>query len=402
MLRKELNEALCRTDPGTPGGALLRRYWQPVGLSREVTPGGKPRQVQVMGEPLVLFRDDAGHAALLGLHCSHRLTSLGYGRVEDGGIRCPFHGWLYDRTGRCLEQPAEPEGSTFKDHIQHKAYPCEELGGLIFAYLGPPDRKPLLPRYEVLAREDGTRKTDYYDINSNYLQNVEGALDTVHAAYLHMDQWSKVKADVLRMPKPDLQFTEAEYGIWQRSQMVLPSPTGPWVDLLYAHFFMPAGFLRVQSSTRAGTDVKKFQSWYVPIDDTHTRRFQASFAPFANHPEPYQWPGDEDYQRPGPQNDYFRDYERVDTISGIPVRAPGTAIKGFLCQDNMVNETQGPIAERSEERLGAQDVVLSVMRAIYLKALQDVEQGRDPKHIIRDPAENSIVYIRGTEAHECV
>jgi 5,5'-dehydrodivanillate O-demethylase len=355
-----------------------------------------------MGEPLVLFRDDAGHAALLGSHCSHRLTSLAYGRVEDGGIRCPFHGWLYDRTGRCLEQPAEPEGSTFKDHIQHKAYPCRELGGLIFAHLGPPERIPLLPRFEVLAREDGTHKTDYYDINSNYLQNVEGALDTVHAAYLHMDRWSQVKADVLRMPKPELEFTEAEYGIWQRSRMVLPSADGPWVDLLYAHFFMPAGFLRVQSSTRGGTDVKKFQSWYVPIDDTHTRRFQASFAPFANHPEPYLWPADEDYQRPGPQNDYFRDYERVDTISGIPVRAPGTAIKGFLCQDNMVNETQGPIADRSEERLGAHDVVLSAMRAIYLKALQDVQQGRDPKHIIRDPAANNLVYIRGTEEHECV
>src|SRR5579862_5480050 len=158
----------------------MRRYWQPVALSNEVTAGGKPKQLQIMGEPLVAFRDDNGKPGLLDLHCSHRLTSLGYGRVEDGGIRCPFHGWLYDVEGHCLEQPAEPEGSTLKDRVRHPWYPCQELGGLIFAYLGPIDTMPLLPRYEMLVREDGTRKVDYYPINSSYLQNLEGALDTIH------------------------------------------------------------------------------------------------------------------------------------------------------------------------------------------------------------------------------
>ena len=106
------------------------------------------------------------------------MTSLAYGRVEDGGIRCPFHGWLYDVDGSCLEQPAEPE--TFKDNIGHLAYPCQELGGVVFAYMGPNDKIPLLPRYELLVREDGTHKTDYFQINSNYLQNVEGTVDSVH------------------------------------------------------------------------------------------------------------------------------------------------------------------------------------------------------------------------------
>jgi len=131
MLTREQNELICRTGPGTPCGELFRRYWQPVGVSSEFNPGGKPRQVKVLGEDLVLFRDNDGRPGLLGLHCSHRLTSLAYGRVEDGGIRCPFHGWLYNTEGRCLDQPAEPE--PFTDKIQHLAYPCQELGGPLFS-----------------------------------------------------------------------------------------------------------------------------------------------------------------------------------------------------------------------------------------------------------------------------
>ncbi|HLY64992.1 MAG TPA: Rieske 2Fe-2S domain-containing protein, partial [Chloroflexota bacterium] len=353
MLPGDENQLLTQTDPGTPAGDFMRCYWQPVALSTEVTSGGKPKQLQVMGEPLVLFRDDGGRPGLLGLHCSHRRTSLAYGRVEDGGIRCPFHGWLYDLQGRCLEQPAEPEDSTFKDKIRHPAYPCQELGGLMFAYMGPADKMPLLPRYEVLVREDGTRKTDYYDINSNFLQNVEGAVDTVHFSYLHMDHWSEVKAKLATLPKPRIEFEEADFGIWQKSY--LPNVQVGIVNLVYTYFFMPAGFMRVQGSSDGGDDIKKFQSWYVPIDDTHTRRFQAAFAPLSTHGEPYEWPAEEGFIQPGPENDYFCDYGNADTISGIPCRAPGTAIKGFLTQDNMVNETQGPIIERDKERLSSLD-----------------------------------------------
>lgn len=397
MLQTKLNQTLTEVGPGTPGGEFLRRYWQPVGVSSEITPGGKPKQIRILGEDLVLFRDDQGQPGLLGLHCSHRLTSLAYGRVEDGGIRCPFHGWLYDVHGACLEQPAEPEGSTFKEKIRHPSYPCEELGGLVFAYMGPPHLKPLLPRYEVLVREDGTRKVDYYWINSNYLQNLEGAVDTIHAAYLHTDHWSTMKHVLEGLPKPRIEFEETEYGIWQSGHKASPGAKGPTMGLIFTYFFMPAGFMRVQESHRGEGDVKKFQSWYVPIDDTHTLRVQAAFAPLGTHGEPYEWPAEGAFLPPGPENDYFRDYERVDTISGIPVNAPGTAIKGFLSQDSMVNETQGPIVDRTLERFGAHDQVLSAMRLMMLKAVDDVQDGRDPKHIIRDPRDNGTVYIRGTE-----
>src|SRR5438477_12800751 len=143
MLTKEQNELICRVGPGTPGGEFLRRYWQAVAFSIDVEPGGQPKAITIMGEELVLFRDQDGKPGLLGLRCSHRLTSLAYGRVEDGGIRCPFHGWVYDVCGNVVEQPAEPEGSTFKDRVHHLSYPCEELGGVVCTYMGPPDRKPL-------------------------------------------------------------------------------------------------------------------------------------------------------------------------------------------------------------------------------------------------------------------
>ena len=217
MLTQEMNERITATGPGTPGGEFLRRYWQPVGLSKDVSPGGQPKQIRIMSEDLVLFRDVNGRLGLLGLHCSHRGTSLGYGRVEDAGIRCSFHGWLYDVEGHCLQQPAETAENIFKEKIRHLAYPCQELGGVIFAYMGPPDKIPLLPRYEVLVRNDGTTKVDYYTINSNFIQNVEGALDTVHFSYLHMDRWSQVKHKLTDLPKPQLEFLESDYGIWQRA-----------------------------------------------------------------------------------------------------------------------------------------------------------------------------------------
>jgi phthalate 4,5-dioxygenase len=400
VLDAKQNELLCRTGPGTPMGELMRRYWQPVALSKDVAPGDQPKALRILGEDLVLFRDDAGRVGLLGVHCSHRATSLAYGRVEDGGLRCPFHAWLYDVNGRCLETPAEPEGSTLAERVQHLSYPCQELGGLIFAYMGPRETMPLLPRYEVLVREDGTRKVDFYPINSNYLQNLEGAVDTVHFSYLHMDRWSEVKKRLAELPKPQLDWEETEYGIWQKSN--LPNVQHGILIMVYTYFFFPAGFMRVQGSSTGGDDIKKFQSWYVPIDDEHTLRFQVAFAPSSTHGEPYQWPEDEEFVEPGPQNDYFRDYRNTDTICGIPVHAPGTAIKGFLCQDSMVNESQGIIVDRTTERMSAHDHVLAAMRLMLLKATKDVKEGRDPKHIIRDPAENTIVYIRGREAIEAV
>src|SRR4051812_10062340 len=204
MLTKELNDLLVHVGPGTSGGEFLRRYWQPVGVSKDVKPGGQPQRIRILGEDLVLFRDEEGRPGLVGVHCSHRLVSLAYGRVEDGGIRCPMHGWLYDVSGACLDQPAEPDPE-FKHRIRHPAYPCRDLGGLIFTYMGPAEQMPLLPNYEVLSRQDGTRWCSYYPINGGYLQHLEGAVDTVHAEYLHQNAWSKMKHEIAEMPKPRIE-----------------------------------------------------------------------------------------------------------------------------------------------------------------------------------------------------
>src|SRR5579871_2680198 len=150
MLTRQENELLTRTGRGTPGGALMRRYWQPVALAEEIPSGAAPIPVKIMGEELVLFRDDRDRLGLLGLYCSHRCADLSYGRIEDGGLRCLYHGWLYDFDGRCLEQPAEPSESRYKDEIRHLAYPVQERGGLVFAYMGKGE-PPLLPSYEFLG-----------------------------------------------------------------------------------------------------------------------------------------------------------------------------------------------------------------------------------------------------------
>src|SRR5437764_9845534 len=134
MLSIEENELVTRVGPRQPAGELLRRYWQPAALSEELPVGGAPIPVRLLGEDLVLFRDEQGRPGLLGLHCSHRGCDLSYGRLEDGGLRCVYHGWLYNVNGDCLEQPGEPKGSAYYQSIHHKAYPCAEAGGLILAY----------------------------------------------------------------------------------------------------------------------------------------------------------------------------------------------------------------------------------------------------------------------------
>src|SRR5690242_4212360 len=184
MLTAEQNALITHTGRGTPGGALLRAYWQPVALSEELPEGGAPLPVRLLGEDLVLFRDGEGQPGLLGLHCSHRGADLSYGRCEDGGLRCLYHGWLYDRVGRCLEQPGEPAGSDFKDKIRHLAYPCHELGGAIFAYLGE-GQPPAFPAYEFLTAPEPNRWCTKFFTECNYLQANEGNIDPQHLSFLH-------------------------------------------------------------------------------------------------------------------------------------------------------------------------------------------------------------------------
>src|SRR4051812_6201725 len=184
MLTQEENDLITRTGPGTSCGDMIRRYWQPAALSEELPFDGAPLPIKLLGEDLDLFRDDDGRPGLLGLHCSHRGADLSYGRTEDGGLRCIYHGWLYDRAGRCLEQPGEPAGSTFHERIRQTAYPCQEVGGVIFAYLGPGE-PPLFPDYELFRVPAAHRWVHKHYHECSYLQGNEGNIDTVHVRFLH-------------------------------------------------------------------------------------------------------------------------------------------------------------------------------------------------------------------------
>ena len=215
MLKASENAMITQVGPDTPGGQWLRRYWHPIAISdqwsgiktlwkcdeqfqfkgrfgtvsefgeRVGTFNGNPTAVRALGEDLVLFRDDSGRLGLLGLHCPHRGTSLEFGRVRKDGIECCYHGWKFDVNGNCLAQPAEPTESKLKSKVCHKAYQVKEMGGLIWAYLGPGEA-PVLPKVDVVAREDGIRAVENYGLwPANYFQLIENAPDATHTGILH-------------------------------------------------------------------------------------------------------------------------------------------------------------------------------------------------------------------------
>src|SRR5882672_8411910 len=182
MLSTDENARFTQIGPGTAMGALLRRYWHPVGCSEFVAK--KPQRVKVLGEELLLYRGESGQPVLMQLRCAHRSLALDYGRVEGDNIRCPYHGWLYDRSGQCLQQPAEPEGSGFKEKVKLKTYKVQEFSGLVFGYMGP-DPAPLLPLYDVLRMEGGTKYVQINKIDANWFNHVENIVDVSHLAWLH-------------------------------------------------------------------------------------------------------------------------------------------------------------------------------------------------------------------------
>lgn len=380
MLTKEENDLLTQTDPGTPCGDLMRRYWQPTALCAELPPGGPPRPVRLLGEDLVLYRDDQGRPGLLGLHCSHRGADLTYGRVEDGGLRCIYHGWLYDLHGRCLEQPGEPVGSTFHEKIHHVAYPCLERAGIIFAYLGPGE-PPLLPQYEFLMAADESRFTTKVLHNCNYLQANEGNYDPVHHSFLHLR---------LRREGTKLRRGAVNYSALDRAPVVEADETdfGARVygvrrvgaDMNYVtirNFVLPG----ITLTATAGAH------WHVPIDDTRHWKYVILFNR-AGRLDPAvigqtRAEIQADYCLVRNQaNRYLQDREEMKnlTYSGL-----GT---DNLDDDLYATEGEGPIQDRTQEHLGYGDQGIIVARKVLLRAIREVHNGREAPHVIRDATAN--------------
>jgi phthalate 4,5-dioxygenase len=395
MLIPEENALLTKTGPGTPGGDFMRRYWHPVALSDELPPGAAPLPRKILGEDLVLFRDDAGRVGLLGLLCSHRCVDLSYGRVENGGLRCLYHGWLYDVTGRVLEMPAEPEASTYKEKIRHPAYPCIERGGLVFAYLGSGE-PPLLPAYEALDFPEEHRFLARAFLRCNWMQGLEGEIDPSHLSYLHVPLQRKDTRPVPGGTKPAdelykvdvhprLEVEETHYGL--RCFTIRRVASGDQY-LRITNFILPHMSAIVGSEGRIGQGYNLH--WHVPVDDVTHLRFDFVFnsvRPLDKTSVAAQVAAEIDaagYYVRSPENRYLQDREQMKT----------TTFSGmgdyFPVHDAFAVETPGPIHDRSREHLGTSDVCIINARRILLEGIRTVARGEEPPHIVRSEAENDM------------
>ncbi|HZT08705.1 MAG TPA: aromatic ring-hydroxylating dioxygenase subunit alpha [Chloroflexota bacterium] len=360
MLTKEENELITRVGPGTPAGELLRRYWHPVAAAQELSPEQPTRFVRILGEDLVLFRDKSGKIGLIQDHCAHRGASMLYGRVEERGIACAYHGWLYDIQGNCLETPAEPADSKFHLTVKMRAYPVQELAGLLWTYMGP-HPAPVLPKYDVWSRDDAVHKIDLYPrLDCNWLQAMENSMDPAHLQILHQDSNGRRAANTTRGMTDSVQafeFYEVPYGVIKKRTY-----RDGRVD---EHPVIFPNILRVGNVAQIR----------VPMDDTHTQIF------FVRH-VPRELVGEDGAEDAVPM---VRSIESFKTPAGALHPFTHFRMDLTLGQDHMAWETQGPIADREHERLATSDRGIMMWREILRREIERVREGQDPLGVIRDP-----------------
>ena len=385
MLTKEQNDLLTQTGLGTPCGEFLRSYWQPIAAADEIPPGGDPLPIRIMSEDLVLFRDDKDRLGLIQRNCPHRGTDLSYGRIENGGIRCLYHGWLFDKDGHCLEQPAEKR--SFCDTVKLVSYPVQEKGGAIWAYLGKGE-PPLIPDFQFLLGPDANRLTFRVQQMCNWLQGLESSTDPVHTTFLHR-----------RPPGIASQRSGADVAAVRGNEVpeVSTEPTSVGMRI-YALHNAPNGkkYLRVNNyvyptgatpSTSAGEGGYQGR-WYVPVDDYSHFRFEFFFS--GDKPLDKERLRKNRAENVGPdlrhvrrmENRYLQDRQLMKTghFTGMGMHFP--------TQDAFAIETQGPIQDRTQENLGSSDVVIASVRKILFKAIKQVQDGKEAPGLIRTPADN--------------
>jgi phthalate 4,5-dioxygenase oxygenase subunit len=392
MLAREENALLTRVGPQTPMGTLMRRYWIPALLSEEIPrPDCPPVRVRLLGEDLVAFRDSQGRVGLLDEHCSHRGTSLFFGRNEECGLRCIYHGWKYDIAGNVLDTPAEPPGSTLKNKVHHLAYPCRELAGVVFAYMGPKQEMPLFPKYEwtTLPQEHLYVTKSVQDCN--YLQGLEGECDSSHLSFLHR-AFSENKRgggdpDMYgRDGAPQLEGIETDFGV-----RMISCRNGDGVTYLrVSNFVMPCyGF--VPTGGLKGNPEGYTIHAHVPLDDTHALRFNFLFRrhrPVSQEEKRLEADIGPDYVKVrNIHNNYLQDRQEQtrETFTGM-----GTH---FLVHDSCATESMGRIYDRSKEHLGSGDITVIALRKFLLRAVRALDGGRQPPHVIKTPEQNDMSHI---------
>jgi 5,5'-dehydrodivanillate O-demethylase len=375
MLTPSENETLTKVGPGTPMGELLRRYWHVVAPVDEMNDRWTKR-VRLFGEDLVLFKDRSGKYGLIGEQCPHRRASMAYGIPTEDGIRCPYHGWKFDANGTCLEQPNEPEGSTFKEKVALPGYPVQELGGMLFTYMGPAPA-PLLPRYDGYAMPNAIRIVAKAVIPCNWLQIMENSIDPVHLEWLHgnlqnfVDEARTGEKTFFALHHLDIAFEEFAYGIYKRRLLEgQPLDSSDW---LVGH---PVIFPTTLAVGQSGGRWKMYAFQIrVPIDDTHTQHYwYTAFIP----PEGADVPAHLLAQTRSYDFIYQNDDGsfKVELIDG---------------QDIMAWVTAGEVADRARERLGWTDRGIIQYRKMLQRELERVARGEDPMGTVRDPAQNEMI-----------
>jgi phenylpropionate dioxygenase-like ring-hydroxylating dioxygenase large terminal subunit len=388
MLSERENQLVTRIGPGTAMGELYRRFWLPILLAEELAaPDCTPVRAQVLGERLVAFRDSAGRIGVLDERCPHRMASLFWGRNEEGGLRCAYHGWKWDVEGRCLDVPNTPEGESYRDKVTaYAAYPAVEMGGLVWAYMGPPEQKPELPSFELNAVPAANRYISKMFINGNWMQGLEGDIDSSHVSFLH-GRVDSTAAELTRMGRmetamfedkaPRWSFKETGYGIMLAAQRTGPADTLYW---RVNQWLMPS-FTMI--AARPGTPIH-FQV-RVPVDDEHQLYFRIIWHPDraltdselyvarnagVNFPEIIPGTFQPKERR---ENNYLIDRALQKSGSSF------TGIKSIPAQDWAMQEDQGgPIADRSIEHLVSADGAIIQVRQRLLKTLRELQEGIDP------------------------
>lgn len=386
MLSKEENELLTRVGPGTPCGELMRRYWHPICAEAKLL-DNPVQKIRILAEDLVLYRDRSGRLGLIGDRCLHRAMHLQFGVPEEEGLRCCYHGWLYNSEGHCIQMPLEPPESTFKDKIQLKAYPVQEMGGLIWAYLGP-EPVPLLPRWDLFVRPDGFRQIVAHWLPCNWLQVMENRGDLGHAIYLHgrlfqyaLEREGKLTDDPRARYNASMaqQNERLDRGVYTKYRPV------------YNQFGFTKGTLQTDQdedsrSWNIGSNpilfpyslafgpgsvgIRRSYQIGVPIDDTTTWHFQYfcyAFPPEVEAPRQEYVPYAE-APLTDEQGKYVLDY--------------------VLAQDMVAWYAQGEITDRGQEHLGTSDAGVIAYRKLLREQIDIALDGGEPINVFRDPLTN--------------
>jgi phenylpropionate dioxygenase-like ring-hydroxylating dioxygenase large terminal subunit len=397
MISAEMNERLTRVGPGTPGGALLRHYWQPIALVDELEGPRPVRPVRALGQDFVLFRDESGRLGLIDRDCPHRGADLAFGRLEDGGLRCPFHGWLFDVNGKCLETPAEPEGSQLCTRIRQRSYPVVVRSGIVFAYLGAGEA-PAFPHFDCFVAPETHTFAFKGRIDCNWLQALEVGIDPAHASFLHRffededssqsygkqfrgtsDGSDLPMTYVLReFPRPEIEVETTEYGMRLTALRRINEAT---THVRVTNAYFPQAFVIPMSAEMTITQ------WHMPVDDTHCY-WIAIFTSFAGPVDRaamraqrlanYALP---DYlPKKNRDNDYGFDADEQarSTYTGMG--------QDINVHDQWAVESQGRIQDRTRENLASTDKAIAANRRLLLRAMSAVEEGRAPMMVLDEAA----------------